>query len=353
MKIHHAAPFLVIGVVACGAPEANETKSASAQAAAAPWSCASTEVPMGEVVRCTQGALGTDSTSYDCTVGDSECPPDDGSTDAPPPSEPPSEPPPDETETTEKTPPGQAKKQGPETPPPSSSDSSEPPAKKKFKCKKDHAGNKSCDSSPSCSPGTHAAECGACVPDGETSDCVPPEEGGCWITGGGFVDDGGGNDNFGGNAKPMKDGSVQGHWNHVDHAGQHSNGTPRYIVCRHVDEPGPGQPGGKKGLTSNQVYFGGPAKWRSNDVWSDGYWFDVVAKDHGEPGSVPKAKNGNMPDTYHFTIRKLEDPVALVSGPIVYETKGSLEGGNIQIHPPNPGHPGAEMSLPPWVQFEP
>jgi hypothetical protein len=164
-----------------------------------------------------------------------------------------------------------------------------------------------------------------------------------------------GHDNFGGNAKPMKDGTVDGHWNHIDHGTQnHALGRPEYIYCRHVDEPGPGQPGGKKGLTSNQVYFGGHARWRSNQVWADGYWFDVVAKDHGEPGSVPKpTKNGGMVDTYHFTIRKIDDPAKSASGTIIYETRGGLEGGNIQIHAPNNGHPGTQSTLPTWVSLEP
>jgi hypothetical protein len=87
--------------------------------------------------------------------------------------------------------------------------------------------------------------------------------------------------------------------------------------------------------------------------WQSGYWFDVVAKDHGEPGSVPSPKNGGMVDTYHFTIRKMDDPQAKVSGPIVYEVKGPLVGGNIQIHPSNNGHPGIQSPLPPWVALEP
>jgi hypothetical protein len=153
----------------------------------------------------------------------------------------------------------------------------------------------------------------------------------------------------------MKDGHVDGHWNHVDHGLRgHANCHPTYIVCRHVDEPGPGQPGGKKGLTANQVYFGGPASWQvDGGPFADGYWFDVVAKDHGEPGSVPSPKNGYMVDTYHFTIRKMDDPTHQVSGPKVYETHGPLVGGNIQIHPSNPGHPGVTMSLPSWVSYEP
>jgi hypothetical protein len=252
--------------------------------------------------------------------------------------------------------PGQAKKSE------HAGGSSSNPGRGHFKCKKDKKGNATCEQTPECAPGTHASECGACVADGDSSDCVSPADGGCWVTGGGFIVGANittgaapdGHDNFGGNAKPMKDGRIQGHWNHVDHGtGNHAKGKPEYIVCRHVDEPGPGQPGGKKGFTMNQVYFGGPAEWRSNGTWATGYWFDVVAKDHGEPGSVPHAKNGFMPDTYHFTVRLMDDVANKVSGAIVYETSGALEGGNIQMHPPNGGHPYTPMSLPDWVAFEP
>src|SRR5262249_6950338 len=246
----------------------------------------------------------------------------------------------------------------------SSSNTCEAP-KQKFNCVVDKKGKRTCDSIPVCSEGTHPSACGACVPDTETVDCVPPSEGGCWVTGGGFIigpdittgEAPDGHDSFGGNAKPMKDGRVQGHWNHVDHDGNgeenHAKGIPEYIVCRHVNEPGPGQPGGKKGFTMNQVYFGGHADWRSNGTWASGYWLDVVAKDHGEPGSQPSPKNGFMVDTYHFTIRKMDDPAAKASGAIVYETKGGLVGGNIQLHPPNGGHPYSPMLLPNWVSFEP
>jgi hypothetical protein len=246
----------------------------------------------------------------------------------------------------------------------SSSTTSTTQAPKQYKCAKDKKGNKVCESIPTCVAGSHASACGACVPDGEADDCVKPAEGGCWVTGGGFIigpnittgaaPDG--HDNFGGNAKPMKDGRVQGHWNHVDHGtGNHAKGIPSYIVCRHLDEPGPGGPGAKKGFNMNQVYFGGPAEWRvaADGVWQDGYWFDVVAKDHGEPGSQPSVKNGFMPDTYHFTIRKQDDPTHQASGTVVYETKETLTGGNIQMHPPNGGHPYTPMQLPSWVTFEP
>ena len=433
--------FIGAGVIACSSSD--EEKKAA-------WSCTSSDVPMGEVVRCTQSALTMDGPatggtpesclgsaddpeicpestepsgeSYECTAGEPDCPPidtsggtsggaggtSDGTTDGtsdgaqsdqggagpgsgngPKGRDVGGSSGPDECSYVPDLPycsggsggtsdgpsdgttdgssdhgkgsaPGQEKKN--ERASSSSGGSSGGGNGKHFKCVKDDKGNKSCESVPDCAAGTHPSTCGACVTDGESGDCVPPSDGGCWVTGGGFIvgpnvttgAEPDGHDNFGGNAKPMRDGRIQGHWNHVDHGtGNHAKGTPEYIVCRHVDEPGPGQPGGKKGFTMNQVYFGGPAEWRTNDTWASGYWFDVVAKDHGEPGSVPHAKNGGMPDTYHFTIRLMDDPEKKVSGAIVYETKGELEGGNIQMHPPNNGHPYTPMDLPSWVAFEP
>jgi hypothetical protein len=412
--------------VACSKPE--EQKQA--------WSCASDQVPMGEVVRCTTSAMTTATdapavsvetvTVYECdaTAGlDSECPSvgssdttadtptadtsvgtdqtTSGSTDGTS-SGGPTEcsyvpdleycaPGSSDAVATDGTTsssssggtdcgkpncaaPGQDKKASTEgTATSSSSGASGESASggsgnkekgKHWKCSKDEAGNRTCTSTPDCASGTHAAACGACVSDSEgaTADCVPPSEGGCWVTGGGFIEADSlvpaaaadGHDNFGGNAKPMKGGNVSGHWNHVDHGtGNHAKGRPEYIVCRHVDEPGPGQPGGKKGLTANQVYFGGHAQWRTGDAWADGYWFDVVAKDHGEPGSSAATKKGGMPDSYHFTIRKIDDPTAGASGIVVYETRGELSGGNIQMHPSNNGHPATTSPLPAWVSLEP
>lgn len=282
------------------------------------------------------------------------------------------------------------------------------PNGKHYKCVKDGKGNKSCESIPDCPTGS-APSNGACVdtgstsgsptggttdgtgstptgstpPDGKTpppsgsstpgsSEVLRPNDGGCWVTGGGFIVSknnltgaaADGHDNYGGNAKPMKDGRIQGHWNHVDHGTKnHAKGKPEYIVCRKIaDEPGPAQPGCKKGYCMNQVYFGGHAEWRDHakGVWESGYWFDVVAKDHGEPGSQPHAKNEGFPDTYHFTIRKIDDANAQASGTVVYEVgrdsvkggDGIIVGGNIQIHPPNNGHPYTAMTLPSWVKFE-
>ena len=448
----HAGLLLLVGAGAAACSSSDDAEKAA-------WSCTSSDVPMGEVVRCTQGALtmdgpATDGTptscadstddpeacadafgpiaTYECNAGEPECPPvgtsgsagdtSDGTGGAGGTSDGPSDGAqsdqgstgpstggaagngngndngnpkngdqgsagPDECSYVPDLPycsggsssggttdgpsddgrgsgkngaPGQQKKDGGSGSP--SSGSSDGGKGKHFKCEKDGKGNRRCESVPDCAPGTHPSACGACVPDGESSDCVPPSSGGCWVTGGGFIVGpnvttgaaADGHDNFGGNAKPMKDGRIQGHWNHVDHGtGNHAKGRPEYIVCRHVDEPGPGQPGGKKGFTMNQVYFGGPAEWRSNETWASGYWFDVVAKDHGEPGSKPHPKNGGMPDTYHFTLRLMDDPENQVSGAIVYETNGELEGGNIQMHPPNNGHPYTPMALPSWVSYEP
>ena len=41
-------------------------------------------------------------------------------------------------------------------------------------CTKHGDGSRTCDSTPTCAPGTHPSACGACVTDGDTGDCVPP-----------------------------------------------------------------------------------------------------------------------------------------------------------------------------------
>jgi hypothetical protein len=200
-----------------------------------------------------------------------------------------------------------------------------------------------CSQPPVCDHGAHAAPCGACVPDDTTGDCTPPSEGGCWVTGGGFIVESSSKDTFGGNGMPMRDGSVRGEWENVDHAtGDNLHGTVNYLFCRVVPGPGPGHPNGPQhDFVDNQVYFGGPGRYFVNAAWADGYWFDVVAEDHGEPGRQ---------DTYQITIRTYANGQA---GSVVYEASGSLAGGNIQLHPPNPGHPASQSTLPTWVQLQP
>ena len=209
-----------------------------------------------------------------------------------------------------------------------------------------------------CVPGTHEAPCGACVPNGgqPDNDCVPPANGGCWITGGGFIEDADGKDSYGGNGMPMKDGTIRGQWEHQDHGtGNNMHGEVTYLVCRHVDEPGPGNPSGPKhDFNINQAYYGGPARFASpQGNWAEGYWFDVMLEDHGEPGNKPGPGNHGSkgPDYYHITIRQMTGQNQ--SGIVVYDTEGDIVGGNLQIHPPNNGHPFTSSSLPSWVSWQP
>jgi hypothetical protein len=213
-------------------------------------------------------------------------------------------------------------------------------------------GSNTCMQQTSCTP--------SCQNMGNNDVCggsLPPGQGGCWVTGGGYIVDADGHDSFGGNAMPMKSGSVRGEWEENDHGtGNKSHGKVQYIVCRNVpNEPGPGQPSGPSHhFDINQAYFGGPARWFSNNGWQDGFWFDVMVEDHGEPGNTHAASNGHgsgVPDFYHFTIRQMMGNNQ--SGPIVYDTSGDLVGGNIQIHPPNNGHPYNGGTLPPWVSYQP
>lgn len=213
-----------------------------------------------------------------------------------------------------------------------------------------------CVRPPRCNDGTHPAACGACIPDSVGSaDCTPPSAGGCWVTGGGFIDETAGKDTFGGNGMPMKDGTVRGEWENIDHVGGGDmHGQVQYLFCRHVDEPGPGQPSGPShNFTMNQVYFGGPASWSATGAAGGGYWFDVMAEDHGEPGNKPGPGNHGSggPDYYHVTVRQMSG--ANQSGQVVFDAEGALVGGNIQIHPPNNGHPYSSSSLPSWVQLQP
>jgi hypothetical protein len=383
-------------MAACASGELSEPVSSENR----DWTCERANVPMGEVLRCTSGSSSQETPSQaangagggdsigirtvgtpvskkpDCGPDVFTTPPDPPATPpSPPSSDPPPPPPPNNYPCTSGSSPNCPPTDVPPTPPPAPGNESPgpdecaensslpycggppapppapPPPGEPWNCTESN-GKKTCDGPPSCAAGTHPSKCGACVVNGESDDCAPPSQGGCWVTGGGFLT-ANNKDNFGGNAKQMKDGSIQGHWNHEAHAKKdHLKGKPSYIFCRHVDEPGPGQPGGKKGFDMNQIYFGGPAEYRADKEWASGYWFDVVAKDHGEPGAG-KAKGGENVDTYHLTIRKMVDTEKQISGAIVYEIAGNLSGGNIQIHPPNNGHPGFQSELPKWVSLEP
>lgn len=188
---------------------------------------------------------------------------------------------------------------------------------------------------------------GTCEPECEDTWCEvcedsnPPSDGGCWITGIGHLIDATGRDNFGGNGMPMKAGYIRGEWEHQDHdTGDKLHGRVEYLVCRRIaDEPGPDVP---KAIP-NQAYYGGPGRWYEPGIgWQDGYWFDIMAEDHGEPGKL---------DEYYFSVRRM-DASGQVSA-VIYSAGGVLAGGNFQIHPPNAGHPFLDSELPAWVSLQP
>jgi len=208
------------------------------------------------------------------------------------------------------------------------------------------------------------AEGTACVEVPPPPEMLPPEEGGCWVTGIGTFGKGQTRDSFGGNAMTMKDGSVRGEWQHVDHfdvSGSTNNGQNLfhgkvdYIECRiYPTLNGPEVPKAEP----NYARWGGFGRF--NGV--DGYSFEVQAFDHAEGGIfrdrymievrdpagfvVLQAdgqgtrtidKKGNPNNKGHDTSCR-EDPTITPDLAWVYDL-GCLSGGNFQIHPPNQGHP--------------
>jgi hypothetical protein len=144
----------------------------------------------------------------------------------------------------------------------------------------------------------------------------------CWITTGGFQnagDSAGSKDyTFGGNVGPPPRGS----WEVIDHnTGDnfHSNSV-EIVSCEIVKLTGPEQPGGKKGFRINQANFQGTG--RLNGV--DGFVFTGYVQDAGEPSG----KQDNDQDFFSITVR---DPDTLA---IVFEASATIDGGNVQIHPP-------------------
>jgi hypothetical protein len=158
------------------------------------------------------------------------------------------------------------------------------------------------------------------IASGFSVETAPPDV--CWITTGGFQNAGnsaGSKDySFGGNVGPPPRGS----WEVVDHnTGDNFHSNDVHIVsCEVVQLSGPGQPGGKKGFKINQANFAGTG--RLNHV--DGYVFTGYVQDAGEP----QGKKANDQDFFSITVR---DPVTLA---VVFEASATLDGGNVQIHPP-------------------
>ncbi len=188
----------------------------------------------------------------------------------------------------------------------------------------------------------------------------PPEqhelfEGGCWITGGGHHGDAnGGNgagkndqDSFGFNAMGMKDGRVRGEiqvTTHLDEdllpdtndeetsAENLFHGHARYIRCYKDAGEGPRVPH----AVPNVSIWGGHGTW--NHV--DGYTWEAFMADRDEGGS----------DQDQFGIR-----IWNAQGVLVYEQsldpnvgggRHTITGGNLQIHPPNGGHPYITGDIP-------
>lgn len=149
-----------------------------------------------------------------------------------------------------------------------------------------------------------------------------PDRDVCWITTGGFHNAGktaGAKDyTFGGNVGPPPRGS----WQVVDHnTGDNFHSNDVHIVaCDVVQRTGPGQPGGKKGFKINRATFEGTGRLNHQD----GYPFTGYVLDAGEPSG----KKGNDQDAFSITVR---DPV---TGATVFEASATIDGGNVQIHPP-------------------
>ncbi|MBW2735562.1 MAG: hypothetical protein JRH20_24520 [Deltaproteobacteria bacterium] len=186
---------------------------------------------------------------------------------------------------------------------------------------------------------------------------LPPEEGGCWVTGIGTFGKALTRDSFGGNAMTMKDGSVRGEWQHTDHYdeleaqknGQNLfHGKVTYIACQRYDSlNGPEVPKAEP----NFANWGGSGRFNGED----GYFFDVQAFDHAEGGihhdryvirifapdkTLVLAADGLGTLEDPSNKQCLEDETVLDGMGLDWvKAMGCLSGGNFQIHPPNKGHP--------------
>lgn len=175
---------------------------------------------------------------------------------------------------------------------------------------------------------------------------LPPEEGGCWVIGIGTLGcgDAGHQDSFGGNAMTMKDKAIRGSWTHISAFwGVIFNGDVHYIVCKKFPSlSGPGVPK----AYPNYVNFGGTGKFNGED----GYFFDVKAFDHGEPGIYRDRYSIDIYDedkvlVYHADgeitrdCHECLDDVKVTSDLAWVLDLGCISGGNIQIQPPVGGHP--------------
>jgi hypothetical protein len=142
-------------------------------------------------------------------------------------------------------------------------------------------------------------------------------EGGCYITGGSYIEIGEGQgDSSGGNAMGMKDGSVRGKWQHTTHSGDVFNGKATWLRCWHDGGSGPEVPRAEPNIAEG----GGYGQWNG----MEGYTFVVLATDRSEGGIGSDS----------YSIQVFDS-----AGALVYEVDAPISAGNIQIHPLNQGHP--------------
>jgi len=185
------------------------------------------------------------------------------------------------------------------------------------------------------------------------------EPGECWSTTGGFqnagLTSGSKSYTFGGNVGPNPSGS----WEVVDHEtgdNFHSNSVS-VTECGVVSGlTGPNQPGGKKGFKINLLKFEGTGRLRSGTDGSvtEDLYFTGCVMDAGEPAGkkdfdkdyfeIVVCKEGDtncMESGLCDTMTTVEELVAphpqvMCDGlDAVFAACGSLDGGNVQLHPPS------------------
>ena len=146
----------------------------------------------------------------------------------------------------------------------------------------------------------------------------------CWVTTGGFfnagVTSGAKQCTFGGNIGPPPSGAFEVNFHSGPNAGAkfHTNDIET-LRCENSDSTGPQQPGGKKGLEVDTLFF--ECTGRFNNV--SGYTCEGFLLDGGEPAG----KQGNDPDHIQMIVKD-------GAGAEVARCEGDLDGGNVQIHPP-------------------
>jgi hypothetical protein len=149
----------------------------------------------------------------------------------------------------------------------------------------------------------------------------------CWVTTGGFfnagVTSGDKQCTFGGNVGPPPSGAFEVNFHDGPYDGLrfHTNDI-NVVRCEDRGSTGPQQPGGKKGLEVDTLLF--ECAGRLNNV--DGFTCDGFLLDAGEP----QGKKSNDHDQIQLTVYDSAGAVAAVC-------EGEMDGGNVQIHPPNGG----------------